>query len=51
MTNGGLRVTWVIGGDFNVIRFGHEKSPVGMMTRRSMRDFYEFVCFKRLPFD
>lgn len=33
---------WAIGGDFNVIRFIHEKSPPGVMTR-SMRDFNEFV--------
>lgn len=33
---------WVIGGDFNVIRFINEKNIGGQITR-SMRDFEDFV--------
>lgn len=35
---------WVIGGDFNVIRFVSKKGPRGRITY-SMRDFEEFVRF------
>lgn len=31
-----------MGGDFNVIRFGHEKNGAGRITR-SMHDFDDFV--------
>lgn len=38
--------SWILGGDFNVIRFIHEKSNPSRVTR-SMRDFGAFVndCF------
>lgn len=33
---------WLMGGDFNVIKFVHKKSPRGVMNR-SMREFNEFI--------
>lgn len=33
---------WVVGGDFNVIRFAHEKNSHSRVMR-SMRDFGEFI--------
>lgn len=42
---------WVIGGDFNTIRFIYEKSPVNRRIR-SMRDFNAFIqdyCLRDCP--
>lgn len=47
----GLRIKWdgpwVVGGDFNVIRFVNEKNNGGGITK-SMRDFEDFVRGARL---